>query len=97
MKLRKLKFSGPISTGGNMRALEAYRRGHQILLSDCFGDAPKIGQSWSASIYRKDRTGDFSEDPCASLEGKNYDPEKAESLIRELLKGVLVLSSLVYK
>ena len=89
MKLKKLKFESVGSFGGNMEALESYRRNHQILLSNCFGDVPSEGSDWGVSIYKKTSLGDYDEEPIVSFSGENFTLEKAEKKARELLAEVL--------
>lgn len=89
MNLRKLKFDSVGAFGGNMTALEAYRRGYQILMSDCFGNPPEKGEDWGLSIYKKRSDGDYDENPTLTYQGKNYSEERAEKTARGLLGKVL--------
>lgn len=93
--LRKLNFGSVGAFGGNMEALECYRRGYQILISDNFGGAPIKGGDWGLSIYKKDSLGDYDDTPLVSIEGKKFDMEKVEKKARDLLWKVMQKKSTV--
>jgi len=93
--LRKLNFGSVGAFGGNMEALECYRRGYQILISDHFGSPPQEGGDWGLSIYKRNSLGDYDENPLVRIEGKNFDMVKVEKRARGLLWKVMQKKSTV--
>lgn len=87
MNLRKLKFK-LANCGGNMQAFECFRRNHQILMGDNFGNPPYEGKDWSVSIFKKNVFG-YSEEPVSTYSGKNFNLIKAEKKARQMLTTLL--------
>ena len=87
--LRKLNFGSVGSFGGNMEAMECYRRGYQILISDHFGGVPQQGGDWGLSIYKRNSLGDYDENPLVRIEGTKFDMGKVEKRARGLLWKIL--------
>ena len=73
-----------VSTGGNMLALELYLDGYQILVSDMFGNTPRVGEDWSMSLYKK-IDDDYDETPFLNYEGEDFFYDKLEEKMKEVV------------